>query len=554
MKHLLLALLGLLLTFGVYSQTSELKLHYNFASNDAGKVVDITKNGYDGQLKNHAYLDSLGGIPILNLGLNNGYLDLGQKVGELVQTLQDFSVSTYIMVDESSNLDAFGNFIWTFSNSDDILSYRNGCFFFSTKNQQFSITKTDYTAESSFGKNAPMTKQEWKHLVYTQAGNTGTIYLNGQIQSTGTISIKPNVLGKTKFNFLGRSPYRADVNLKGLVADFRIYSKAVTKAEVIELSQSLVTLNDNLEKYDSKAKKIIVTGNPLFAHKYTADPAALVHDGVFYIYSGQDTGTGTGYDMPNWCVFSTADMVTWYEHPIPLRANTFGWTTGNTSWASQVIERNGKFYWYISAEHKSIPGKAIGVAVSDSPTGPFVDTRGTAIITNNMTTKWTGISWDDIDPTVWIDDDGQAYLFWGNSQCYYAKLKENMIEIDGEIKAISLPNFTEAPWIHKRGEWYYLSYAYQWPEKTAYAMSKSINGPWEFGGILNELAGNSNTNHHGVVAYKGDWYFVYHNGGIGGSYLRSVCLDYLYYNEDGTIKRIQMTSEGVRNVGGEDMK
>src|SRR5690606_5393852 len=128
------------------------------------------------------------------------------------------------------------------------------------------------------------------------------------------------------------------------------------------------------------------------------------------------------------------------------------------------------------------PGKAMGVAVSESPTGPFKDARGTALVTNDMT-KNTDIDWDDIDPAVFIDDDGQAYIFWGNTVCYYAKLKDNMIELDGPIKTIALPSFTEAPWVHKKDDWYYLSYAYQFPEKTAYAMSRSIDGPWEFKGI-----------------------------------------------------------------------
>lgn len=293
------------------------------------------------------------------------------------------------------------------------------------------------------------------------------------------------------------------------------------------------------------------SGNPLFKHKYTADPAALVVGDTFYIYAGQDTGEGKGYEMPNWLVFSSKDLTNWTEHPIPLRSKDFSWSVGQTSWASQVIARNGKYYFYVSTEHKNEngkKGKAIGVAVADSPVGPFKDAIGTALITNEMTTKWTNISWDDIDPTVFIDDDGQAYLFWGNTQCYYIKLKENMIETEGEIMPVNLSKFTEAPWVHKRGKSYYLSYATGFPEKTAYAMSNNINGPWEYKGILNELAGNSNTNHQAIVQFKGNWYFVYHNGGIetgGGSYRRSVCIDHLHYNKDGTMKRVQMTSEGL---------
>lgn len=134
------------------------------------------------------------------------------------------------------------------------------------------------------------------------------------------------------------------------------------------------------------------------------------------------------YLLNDWCVFSSSDMKTWTEHPVPLKAKDFSWAKGE-AWASQVIERNGKFYWYVTVEHKDVPGKSIGVAVADSPLGPFIDARGSALITNDMTTERTKIYWDDIDPTVFIDDDGQAYLYWGNTQCYYARLKKNMIEL-----------------------------------------------------------------------------------------------------------------------------
>jgi beta-xylosidase len=204
----------------------------------------------------------------------------------------------------------------------------------------------------------------------------------------------------------------------------------------------------------------------------------------------------------------------------------------------------------VAISHGTIHGKAIGIGVSDRATGPFKDALGKALITNDMTTE-TKISWDDIDPSVFIDTDGQAYLFWGNTTLHYVKLKENMIEMDGDIKTVSLPNFTEAPWVHKRKGWYYCSYAYQFPEKIAYAMSRNINGPWQYKGILNEIAGNSNTNHQAIVDFKGKSYFVYHNGALNadnGSFHRSVCINELFYNKDGTIKRVIMTGEGVKPI------
>lgn len=294
----------------------------------------------------------------------------------------------------------------------------------------------------------------------------------------------------------------------------------------------------------------VIPGNPIIRHKFTADPTVLVYNKTVYLYTGHDeapVGTET-YIMKDWLCFSSKDLVNWTEHPTPLKSSDFSWSKGD-AYASKVIERDGKFFWYAPVTHATIKGKGIGVAVANSPTGPFRDARGMALITNDMTTA-TGIEKDDIDATAIIDDDGQAYIFWGNSVCYYVKLKANMTEIEGEIKTVNLPDFSEGAHIHKRGDWYYLSYGYQMPEKVAYAMSRNIHGPWEFKGILNEIAGNSETNRAAIVDFKGNTYFFYHNGGLknGGSHRRSVCVDRLFYNEDGTMQRVQMTSEGVAAV------
>ncbi len=141
-----------------------------------------------------------------------------------------------------------------------------------------------------------------------------------------------------------------------------------------------------------------------------------------------------------------------------------------------MIEKDGKFYWYVTVRHATINGFAIGVAVGDTPLGPFKDARGTALITNDMTTD-TDIDWDDIDPSVFIDDDGQAYLFWGNTKPRYAKLKANMIELDGPIQSLDLPNFTEAIWMHKKGDLYYLSYASGFRKKLSMPPAKKSPGP-----------------------------------------------------------------------------
>lgn len=111
--------------------------------------------------------------------------------------------------------------------------------------------------------------------------------------------------------------------------------------------------------------------------------------------------------------------------------------------------------------------------------------------------------------------------------------------------------FTEAPWIHKKDGLYYLSFAAGFPERIAYAVSNQPNGPFEYKGILNELAGNSNTNHQSIIKFKGNWYFIYHNGGIqtdGGSFSRSICIDKLRFDKNGDYVPVRMTTKGVEKL------
>lgn len=287
--------------------------------------------------------------------------------------------------------------------------------------------------------------------------------------------------------------------------------------------------------------------NPFIPDIYTADPAAIVHGDTVYLYVGHDEAPpNSHYRLNEWLCYSSKDMKTWTAHGPLLSVKDFKWAVRD-AYAAHVIEKDGKFYWYVSIEHNaSKRGKAIGVAVSDSPTGPFKDARGSALITADMTSR-ARHGWEDIDPAIFTDKDGTSYLFWGNVNCYYAKLKPNMIELDGPIMPVEIPLFTEAPWIHHHGGLYYLTYASRFPEKTAYATSTSIKGPWTYRGLLAEGAGNCNTMHQSIIEFQDQWYFIYHTGMLpgGDSYRRAVCVDYLYHNPDGTIQRINMTTEGV---------
>lgn len=303
------------------------------------------------------------------------------------------------------------------------------------------------------------------------------------------------------------------------------------------------------------------TGNPLIKDKFTADPAPLVHDGTLYLYvghdeyyEGQDTARGgKEFNITEWLCYSTKDMQTWTDHGAVLKPADFQWAVGE-AWASQVIAHNGKFYYYTTVQ-AGVPynSKAIGVAVSDSPTGPFTDALGKPLITDDMTSNGPRGWWNDIDPTALIDDNGQAWLCWGNGTCFLAKLKPNLIELDGDIQVVDLPRYVEGPWLHKHGNLYYLTYASfgEGSENIAYATAPSMEGPWTPQGELAGMAENSFTIHPGITEFQGKWYLFYHNatltldGHEGAIGRRSVCVDELHYNPDGTMRPVVQTKEGI---------
>ncbi len=297
--------------------------------------------------------------------------------------------------------------------------------------------------------------------------------------------------------------------------------------------------------------------NPILRDTFTADPAALVVGDTVYLYVGHDAATEKDktFNMPEWLLYSSKDMKHWAPHGTILKPTDFKWAT-REAWASQVVAKNGKYYFFATAQHdESKHGKAIGVAVADKPTGPFVDARGSALITNDMTPQGKH-GWSDIDPTVITDAQGVSWMMWGNKNLFLVKLKPNMTELDGPIREIKLTNYLEGPWLHRRGKSYYLTYASidektQKNERISYATAPSVEGPWTYRGELTGEAENSFTIHPAIIEFKGKWYFIAHNGTLtlgdrkGGEYRRSVTVEHLRYNRDGTMQPVVQTKEGI---------
>ena len=154
-------------------------------------------------------------------------------------------------------------------------------------------------------------------------------------------------------------------------------------------------------------------GNPIITQKFTCDPTAIVHGDEIFLYTGHDESVypAENYEMNLWLCFSSRNLVDWIEHPVPLKANNFNWASGD-AYASKVIEKNNLFYWFVSVSHATKPGKAIGVASSDRPCGPFSDKLGAPLITHDMLPRAKSKK-ANLDPTVLIDDDEQVHLFWG---------------------------------------------------------------------------------------------------------------------------------------------
>lgn len=295
----------------------------------------------------------------------------------------------------------------------------------------------------------------------------------------------------------------------------------------------------------------LMAQNPLITNQFTADPSARVFNGRVYLYPSHDIKATPGHGRIGWfCmqdyhVFSSPNLVDWTDHGVIVSQNKVPWTdsTAYSMWAPDCIERDGKYYFYFPAIAKPQSGRgfSVGVAIADKPFGPFVP----------QPLPIAGIH--GIDPNVQIDKDGQAYIYWAQGNLYGAKLKANMIELASEpVKLEGFPEkgLKEGPYLFERKGIYYMTYPHVADkiERLEYAMSDNPLGSFKYAGVLmDESASGCWTNHQSVIKFKNQWYLFYHNDDLSPSFdkNRAVRADSLFFNEDGTIRKVIPTLRGV---------
>ena len=285
---------------------------------------------------------------------------------------------------------------------------------------------------------------------------------------------------------------------------------------------------------------------PLFQTKFTADPSPLVVGDTLFLYTSHDASpedipdlnerSSAGFFMYDWLLWSTTDMVNWVEHGAVASLKDFPWRSReNGAWAIQTVKRNGKYYLYAP-----LHGHGIGVLVADTPYGPFRDPLGKPLV-------WQQEHWEDIDPTVYVDDDGQAYMYWGNPNTYWVLLNDDMISTRGDIHKLPyhIENYQEGPWLYRRNGHYYLAYASTCcPEALGYAMSERPEGPWQSKGYIMRPTHRDRGNHPGLCDYRGRSYVFGQNYDLMHLDLfehherRSVSASEITYRADGTIQEI----------------
>jgi GH43 family beta-xylosidase len=299
------------------------------------------------------------------------------------------------------------------------------------------------------------------------------------------------------------------------------------------------------------AKGNILAQNPIIRDQFSADPSARVFGDKVYLYPSHDILANEGrgrvgwFCMEDYHVFSSANLIDWTDHGVIVSQNKINWVKPSSygMWAPDCVFKNGKYYFYFPAPVKDTSygrGFSIGVAIADNPSGPFIPESAPI----------KGVH--GIDPCPFIDKDGQAYLYWAMGNIFVAKLNDQMTELASKPEVISnlpLKGLKEGPFTFERNGIYYLTYPHVQvkTECLEYAMGNSPMGPFKVAGVIMDESQACWTNHQSFINFKGQWYLFYHSNDLSPKFdkNRSARIDSMFFNEDGTIRKVKPTLRGV---------
>ncbi len=288
----------------------------------------------------------------------------------------------------------------------------------------------------------------------------------------------------------------------------------------------------------------------LISERFAADPSAHKFGDTYYVYATNDQdNSGEYWDSTEWRLFSSKDLESWKDEGSFLHNSVFKWADKDAkAWAPGAFERNGKYYFYAP-----VGGNQIGVAVSDNPKGPFVDPINKPLVEKP---RDKNVGAEPIDPAIFVDTDGQAYMYFGTRVPKVVPLGNDMVSLDGEITDVIVNGYPaddekkkygEAPFLHLHDGKYYFTFSTGWPGQIVYATGDSPLGPFEYQGVIIDYL-DINTNHHSIVQ-DGDKNYIFYHDKIkeGGSYYRrSILMTELEYGENGTIQQIDLENRYLK--------
>ena len=584
--------------------TDGLALWYKLDATSGTVAVDASGHGRDGTVNGTAGWSGTG--EGLTFDGSSTYIKVPDNI---MSGMSAITVSMDVQIDAAQ---ATPYFIYGFGNTSN--GAGNGYLFTTGNTFRTAITSGTYANEQNTRTSAALPRSVWKHVTYTQTGTTGVLYQDGvEVARNTSVTVTPGSIGSgtTTANYIGKSLFSSDKLFKGKIRDFRVYNRALAAGEVLNLSGNTtgiaaathpaLKINAIIDDANSRITLPLTEGTDLtaLAPQFTiadgasispasgtardftqpvtydvtgsdgqkrtwtvealimrspvlpglnADPDIIRFGDTYYMYPTTDGFAG--WSGTKFKAYSSKDLVHWTDHGVILDLGPDISWADSRAWAPTIEEKNGKYYFYFCADAN------IGVAVSDSPTGPFKDALGKPLLKSGA---YTG---QMIDPAVFTDDDGQSYLYWGNGHAYVVPLNDDMLSFDAsKVTDITPSGYREGSFVIKRKGTYY----FMWSEndtgdenyRVAYATGSSPTGPWTKQGVIlsKDLSlGIKGPGHHSVVQVPGtdDWYIAYHRFAIpgGDGTHRETTIDKMEFDSAGLIKKVVPTLTSVAPVTG----